>query len=208
MKHNRTILKDAKITKKKKRSWNIREKLVIVTYLERNPAASKQNTAEQFDISPKQLRKWIKKKKELKNAPPYVRHLNIGACPTYPLLESDLMSWIKSLRSKQKAVTLHMIRTKAKQLAKQSHFISVYPRINKCKWNQVDPAYIRRSFKCCGISIAQDRSEQDMMFDYEWTKNPELDKELVKEIRRLMFWVKGLKVDVDTRGSLLGAEEK
>ncbi|CAG8730256.1 11436_t:CDS:1, partial [Cetraspora pellucida] len=100
----------------------------------RNPAASKRNTAEQFDISPKQLREWIKKKKELKNAPPYVRRLNIGAHPTYPLLESDLMSWIKSLRSKQKAVTLHMIRTKAKQLAKQSRFTSVYLRINECKW--------------------------------------------------------------------------
>ncbi|CAG8788537.1 23881_t:CDS:2, partial [Cetraspora pellucida] len=53
----------------------------------------------------------------------------------------------------------------------------------KIAWDQVDSAYIRRSFKCCGISIAQDRSEQDMMFDYEWAKNPEVHKPSLGEDR-------------------------
>ncbi|CAG8662168.1 27949_t:CDS:1, partial [Dentiscutata erythropus] len=90
--------------------------------------------ATQFNITPKQLRKWIKKKNELKNVPAYVKQLNIGARPKYPLLEADLKNWIKSLRSQQKIVLQQMIRTKAKQLANQSHFVSIYPTINEFKW--------------------------------------------------------------------------
>ncbi|CAG8855518.1 20373_t:CDS:1, partial [Gigaspora margarita] len=41
--------------KKKKRSWNAREKLAIVGYLEKNPTASKRNTAARFNITTKQL---------------------------------------------------------------------------------------------------------------------------------------------------------
>ena len=62
MGQNRANLKQATITKKKKRSWNAREKLAIITYLEKNPTASKHNTAETFNITTKQLRDWIKKK--------------------------------------------------------------------------------------------------------------------------------------------------
>ncbi|CAG8795592.1 5166_t:CDS:1, partial [Racocetra fulgida] len=40
---------------------------------------------------------WIKKKNELKNAPPYIRWLNIGRRPKYPLLEADLKTCVKSL---------------------------------------------------------------------------------------------------------------
>ncbi|CAG8786058.1 402_t:CDS:2, partial [Gigaspora rosea] len=40
-------------------------------------------------------------------------------------------------------------------------------------WNQVDPALIKRSFKCCGISTAQDGTEEDLMFNYDWVNNPE-----------------------------------
>ncbi|CAG8761950.1 1941_t:CDS:2, partial [Cetraspora pellucida] len=51
-------------------------------------------------------------------------------------------------------------------------------------------------------------NEEDTYYEDEMIEYDNLDKELVKEIRRLMFWVKGLKVNVDARGSLLGAEEK
>ncbi|CAG8809467.1 1348_t:CDS:2, partial [Gigaspora margarita] len=60
MRRNKT--KKAKITKvakKKKRSWNAREKLAIVTYfeksIERSPMVSKRNIAERFNITTKQL---------------------------------------------------------------------------------------------------------------------------------------------------------
>ncbi|CAG8826441.1 20064_t:CDS:2, partial [Dentiscutata erythropus] len=89
------------------RSWNAHEKLAIVTYLERNPTATKQNTAE--------------------------RQLNIGGRPKYPLLEDDLKTWVKSLCSRQKIISRYMVKTKANQLAKQSHFLSLYPTINECK---------------------------------------------------------------------------
>ncbi|CAG8770932.1 17029_t:CDS:1, partial [Cetraspora pellucida] len=36
-----------------------------------------------------------------------------------------------------------------------------------------DPDYIKQSFKCCDISTAQERSEEDIMFDYDWVKNLE-----------------------------------
>ncbi|CAG8797941.1 25786_t:CDS:1, partial [Dentiscutata erythropus] len=40
-----------------------------------------------------------KKKTELKSAPPAVKQLNIGGRSKYPLLEDDLKTWVKSLRS-------------------------------------------------------------------------------------------------------------
>ena len=36
----------------------------------------------------------------------------------------------------------------------------------KNAWDAVDPSLIRRSFKCCGISNAQDGSEEHLIFDY------------------------------------------
>ncbi|CAG8807265.1 19369_t:CDS:1, partial [Dentiscutata erythropus] len=96
----------------------------------------KRSVATQFNITPKQLREWIKKKIELKNIPPYIKWLNIGAHSKYPLLEVDIKNWVKSLCSQQKIVSRQMIRTKAKQLASQSCFVSLYPTINKCKWGE------------------------------------------------------------------------
>jgi hypothetical protein len=43
----------------------------------------------------------------------------------------------------------------------------------KIAWDQVDSALIKRSFKCCGVSTAQDGSEENIMFDYNWVENPE-----------------------------------
>jgi hypothetical protein len=37
----------------------------------------------------------------------------------------------------------------------------------KKSWDEVDVSLIRRSFKCCGISIARDGSEDNLMFDYD-----------------------------------------
>ncbi|CAG8823114.1 2286_t:CDS:2, partial [Dentiscutata erythropus] len=82
MARHRANLKQANVTKKKKRSWNCWEKLAIITYLEKNPSASKRNTTEKFGIEPKQL-----------------------------------------------------LKTKAQQLARQLHFISIYPNINEYKWS-------------------------------------------------------------------------
>jgi hypothetical protein len=37
----------------------------------------------------------------------------------------------------------------------------------KDAWEKIDTNLIRRSFKCCGISVKTDGSEDDMIFDYD-----------------------------------------
>ncbi|CAG8782995.1 18157_t:CDS:1, partial [Cetraspora pellucida] len=49
----------------------------------------------------------------------------------YSLLEVDLTNWIKGLYLQYKIVSRQMVRTKAKQLANQSCFVSLYPMINE-----------------------------------------------------------------------------
>ncbi|CAG8695838.1 10104_t:CDS:1, partial [Scutellospora calospora] len=71
-------------------SWSVSEKLAIITYLEKNPNASKRNTAERFNLQPKQLREWIKKKEELIRSPQHIRRLNNGGHAKYLMLETDL----------------------------------------------------------------------------------------------------------------------
>ena len=38
-------------------------------------------------------------------------------------------------------------------------------------WDNIEPAMIRRSFKCCGISTALNGSEDDSIFDFEKVSN-------------------------------------
>ena len=117
MPYNLNHLKRAIITTKKKRSWNAREKLAIITYFEKNSQASKRNVANKFNIEPKQLRDWIQKKEKLLLAKPHIKKLTVGAKPLYPILEVELIKWVKSLREKQKVVSRYMIREKAKSLS-------------------------------------------------------------------------------------------
>ncbi|CAG8788336.1 9863_t:CDS:2, partial [Dentiscutata erythropus] len=125
---------------------------------------SKRSTAEKFNITPKQLREWIKKKQELKNAPPCVRRLNIGGRAKYPLLEVDLKTWVKSLRSRQKIVSRYMVKTKASQLAKQPRFLSLYPMINECKWSYkwVDGFMRRNNFSNRRRTTVAQRLPEDL----------------------------------------------
>ncbi|CAG8769606.1 15928_t:CDS:1, partial [Cetraspora pellucida] len=48
----------ARITQKKRRQWNVREKLAIITFLEKHPSNSVRATATHFNIEPKQVRDW------------------------------------------------------------------------------------------------------------------------------------------------------
>ncbi|CAG8496558.1 160_t:CDS:2 [Gigaspora rosea] len=91
------------------------------------------------------------KKQEFKGASPIIKWLNVGARPKYLLLEVNLLAWIKSLRSNQKII--------------------------KAAWDHVDPNLIKWLFKCCGVSTAQDGSEEDILFNYNWVANPECQNE-------------------------------
>ncbi|CAG8486421.1 982_t:CDS:2 [Diversispora eburnea] len=99
MTQNLDLLKKATITTKKKRSWNAREKLTIITFFEKNPQVSKCNVATKFNIEPKQLRDWLKKKEQLLLAKPHIKKLTVGAKPQYPILEVKLFQWVKFLCS-------------------------------------------------------------------------------------------------------------
>ena len=37
----------------------------------------------------------------------------------------------------------------------------------KTAWEKVEPSLIRKSFKCCGISVKTDGTEDDEIFDYD-----------------------------------------
>ena len=41
----------------------------------------------------------------------------------------------------------------------------------KESWDEVDCLLIRKAFKCCGISVEIDGSEDDLVFDYEGLTN-------------------------------------
>ena len=136
MPRNQNLLKRAKITNKKKRSWNAREKLAIVTFFERNPQASKRSVAAKFNIEPKQLRDWLNKKEQLLLAKLHIKKLSTGAKPRYPILEIELFKWVKSLRSNQKVVSRYMIQEKAKILSRKLQYTTIYPK-NKCTYNNL-----------------------------------------------------------------------
>ena len=50
----------ARVTNKSRRQWNAREKLAIVTYLEKHPSQSVRATATKFNIEPKQVSTIVK----------------------------------------------------------------------------------------------------------------------------------------------------
>jgi len=52
-------------------------------------------TASRFEIEPKQVREWVKKKQDLLNVAPYILTLNRGRQAHFPLLEEKLVEWNK-----------------------------------------------------------------------------------------------------------------
>jgi len=52
-------------------------------------------TARRFEIEPKQVREWVKKKQDLLNVAPYILTLNRGRQAHFPLLEEKLVEWNK-----------------------------------------------------------------------------------------------------------------
>ena len=54
----------------------------------------------------------------------------------------------------------------------------------KTAWEKVEPSLIRKSFKCCGISVKTDGTEDDEIFDYD---NLMIDED--KEIMVVVIWI-------------------
>jgi transposase-like protein len=80
-----------RLPQKKRRQWNVREKLMIVHYFEKNNRSIR-GTAKKFNIQPKQLRDWTKKKGTLLTTAPHVAKLHPGKSAKYPKLEDDLFA--------------------------------------------------------------------------------------------------------------------
>ena len=119
------MVKRATITEKKRRSWNALEKLAIILYQEK--VCSVRSAANKFNIEPKQVRDWKKKKEILMKMRPHIKHLGVGQKAKYPELEQFIVSWVKELRQQGKQVTMYMLQLKAKDLAKRKEWIDKYP---------------------------------------------------------------------------------
>ncbi|CAG8708938.1 14152_t:CDS:1, partial [Gigaspora margarita] len=66
---SRKNIRCACFTNKSHRSWSVKEKLMVLCYLEHTDSVKA--TVKCFEIEPKQVCDWCKKKQELLNAAPY-----------------------------------------------------------------------------------------------------------------------------------------
>ena len=121
------------ISSKVRRSWTVREKLMILEYLVNNNN-NICGTAKRFDLEPKQIRDWKNKKDNLLLAAPYVKKLHLGKPAKYPDLEDNLFNWINVTRACGNAVTRNMITKKAVVLS-QNEFRLRYPDIIQFKFS-------------------------------------------------------------------------
>ncbi|CAI2179361.1 1654_t:CDS:1, partial [Funneliformis geosporum] len=53
----------------------------------------------------------------------------------------------------------------------------------KVAWDSINVEKIKKSFKCCGISVAKDGTEDDFIFDYDFLndENDNLNDDIVFE---------------------------
>ena len=124
-----------RLPQKKRRQWNVREKLMIVHYLENN-GGNKRGTAKKFDIQPKQVRDWNNNKGKLLATAPHVAKLHPGKSAKYPSLENDLFTWVSERRTNQNSVSRKLIIKKAITLSKDRDFLANNPNITEFKFSR------------------------------------------------------------------------
>lgn len=123
-----------RLPQKKRRQWNVREKLMVVHFLENN-GGNKRGTAKEFNIQPKQVREWNNNKAKLLATAPHVIKLHSGKPVKYPSLENDLFEWVCEKRKNQIAVTRKLITNKAIILSKDQEFVADNPDITTFKFS-------------------------------------------------------------------------
>src|SRR6185437_15494925 len=100
----------------KNRSYTIAFKLEAIKYAE---DSSNRRAAKFYNIDRKRVQEWRKQKKELepvKNKEQVRALKGRGRKAKYPALENELLDYIKQRREEKQAVTMFMIRNKAKEL--------------------------------------------------------------------------------------------
>src|SRR5438034_4295943 len=117
--------KRVRVTRKSKRQWCAREKLLIIKHAEQ--CGSKRLAARRFNVEPKQIRYWMNQKSQLENAVPRIQKLHKGKNAALPEFEKSLFKWVSDLRKDAKVVTQNMITRKAKLIAKKKKWVDLYP---------------------------------------------------------------------------------
>lgn len=126
--------KRSRITLKKRRQWCVREKLMVLQYLQ--CSNSVRGTARHFNIEPSQVRDWRRKKDQLKSSAPYLLKLHNGRQPFFPELEQELAGWITSCRKQSLPITRNMAMKKAKELSQTEKFQEMYSTISSFKFSK------------------------------------------------------------------------
>jgi transposase-like protein len=89
--------KRSRVTLKKRRQWCVREKLMVLHFLDRSNSV--RATARHFDIEPSQVRDWRSKKDKLKTSAPHLLKIHKGRNPYFSDLEQELAKWIMDCRA-------------------------------------------------------------------------------------------------------------
>ena len=116
------------LPQKKRRQWNAKEKLMVIYYFENNNR-NVRGTAKKFNVQPKQICDWIKKKEKLLVTAPHVAKLHPEKSAKYPNLEDSLYAWICKKKDSENAVTRKLITKKAISLSKNQEFLANNPSI-------------------------------------------------------------------------------
>ena len=58
-----------------------------------------------FNIEPKQVHDWTKKKEKMLEMTPHVTKIHLGKLSKYPNLEDNLFSWITEKRASRNAIS-------------------------------------------------------------------------------------------------------
>jgi transposase-like protein len=126
-------VKRSRFTLKKKRNWSVREKLMVLHFL--NGSNSVRATARHFDLQPNQVRDWRNKKDQLKASAPHLLKLHSGRQASFLELENELANWILECREQGLPITRNMATKKAKELAQTDKYQEKYPNISSFKFS-------------------------------------------------------------------------
>lgn len=104
--------------KERHRSFDLDFKLRVIEVAEKK---SKESAAREFDVNPKRIREWCKKKEELmkqkkSSGGSRRKRLHRGRKAQYEDMDESLFSWIMNLRERNLRVSRRMIVEQAKSL--------------------------------------------------------------------------------------------
>ena len=91
---NKRSSKRSRVTLKKRRQWCVREKLMVLHFLDHSNSVHAM--ARHFDIEPSQVRDWRSKKDKLKTSAPHLLKIHKGRNPYFSDLEQELANKVRS----------------------------------------------------------------------------------------------------------------